>query len=64
MHSIVAGAITLACTSLVSAACIETADNSTSLPIVDLGYELHQALNFDVSESWCSKGNCPKDNDT
>ncbi|KAK1725171.1 hypothetical protein CaCOL14_011090 [Colletotrichum acutatum] len=49
MQSLVAGAITLACTSVVSAECIETGNTSTSLPIVDLGYELHQALNFDTS---------------
>ncbi|KAK1474738.1 acetylcholinesterase [Colletotrichum cuscutae] len=53
MRSFVAGTITLVCTSLVSASCIETGNTSNSLPIVDLGYELHQALDFDtLSEAY------------
>ncbi|KAK1469991.1 carboxylesterase [Colletotrichum melonis] len=50
MRSFVAGTITLVCTSLASASCIETGNTSNSLPIVDLDYELHQALNFDKGE--------------
>ncbi|KAK1675025.1 Alpha/Beta hydrolase protein [Colletotrichum godetiae] len=49
MNSLLTGAVTLACTSLVSASRIQTGNDSTSLPIVDLDYELHQALNFDTS---------------